>query len=157
MQDALPIPEDVPQKLRENGKKFNLTLYKTQLCHIYEDTGACKFGEHCLYAHGKDELRTVPRHPKYKTELCRSYHTTGTCPYGTKCRFIHNFEEAESNSWNQWMVQLEEFRRQKLVDPNKYYTARTDQIHRPRPVAPVSRTVHRDPRLSIFAELCTVE
>ena len=43
----------------------------------------------CQFAHGKDELRPVLRHPKYKTEICRTFHSTGTCPYGKRCRFIH--------------------------------------------------------------------
>lgn len=41
------------------------------------------------FAHGPEELRPVPRHPKYKTELCRSFALTGTCSYGARCRFIH--------------------------------------------------------------------
>jgi hypothetical protein len=159
MQDAQPIPDDVPQKLRENGKKFNLSLYKTQLCNIFETDGTCKFGDVCLYAHGKHELRTAPKHPKYKTELCRSYHSTGECPYGIKCRFIHNFEEASAGNWKQWMTQLDKFREEKLVDPDKWYGSGARHAPQPRLVTThhVPRTVSRDPRLSIFTEMCAVE
>ncbi|KAL4853055.1 Ankyrin repeat domain-containing protein 13D [Chlorella vulgaris] len=41
------------------------------------------------FAHGREELRPVVRHPKYKTEVCRTFAQSGTCPYGTRCRFIH--------------------------------------------------------------------
>jgi len=54
------------------------------------ETGACPYGTKCQFAHGRDELRPVKRHPKYKTENCRTFHTTGTCPYGKRCRFIHD-------------------------------------------------------------------
>lgn len=67
--------------------------YKTELCRPYAETGFCKYGEKCQFAHGSSELRNMPRHPKYKTELCRTFHTTGLCQYGTRCHFIHNPDE----------------------------------------------------------------
>lgn len=68
--------------------------YKTELCRPYEESGSCKYGDKCQFAHGYGELRNLARHPKYKTELCRTFHTIGFCPYGPRCHFIHNFEEA---------------------------------------------------------------
>jgi len=64
-------------------------LYKTELCRSFVETGACRYGFKCQFAHGKNELRPVLRHPKYKTEICKTFHSTGTCPYGIRCRFIH--------------------------------------------------------------------
>eukprot|EP01103_Thecamoeba_quadrilineata_P004941 TRINITY_DN14806_c0_g1_i1.p1 TRINITY_DN14806_c0_g1~~TRINITY_DN14806_c0_g1_i1.p1 ORF type:complete len:366 (+),score=50.39 TRINITY_DN14806_c0_g1_i1:55-1152(+) len=64
-------------------------LYKTELCRSFEETGACRYGLKCQFAHGRPELRPVSRHPKYKTEVCKTFHTIGTCPYGKRCRFIH--------------------------------------------------------------------
>merc|ERR1711916_125493 len=55
-----------------------------------------RYGQKCQFAHGEEELRFIPRHPKYKTELCQSFHKTGTCRYGTRCRFIHNESEAQN-------------------------------------------------------------
>ncbi|XP_029027873.1 mRNA decay activator protein ZFP36L1 [Betta splendens] len=69
------------------------TRYKTELCRTYEESGACKYGAKCQFAHGLDELRGLSRHPKYKTEPCRTFHTIGFCPYGARCHFIHNAEE----------------------------------------------------------------
>jgi hypothetical protein len=31
--------------------------YKTQRCKYFDDTGNCKFGKNCSYAHGDAELR----------------------------------------------------------------------------------------------------
>uniref|UniRef100_H3DRB7 mRNA decay activator protein ZFP36 n=1 Tax=Tetraodon nigroviridis TaxID=99883 RepID=H3DRB7_TETNG len=69
------------------------TRYKTELCRTYEESGTCKYGTKCQFAHGVDELRGISRHPKYKTELCRTFHTIGFCPYGARCHFIHNADE----------------------------------------------------------------
>ncbi|XP_008286240.1 zinc finger protein 36, C3H1 type-like 1 [Stegastes partitus] len=69
------------------------TRYKTELCRTFEESGACKYGAKCQFAHGLDELRGLSRHPKYKTERCRTFHTIGFCPYGARCHFIHNADE----------------------------------------------------------------
>lgn len=68
--------------------------YKTELCRPFEENGKCKYGDKCQFAHGKHELRHLPRHPKYKTELCRTFHTSGFCPYGPRCHFIHNQDDS---------------------------------------------------------------
>lgn len=70
--------------------------YKTELCRPYEESGSCKYGEKCQFAHGGHELRCLVRHPKYKTELCRTFHSVGFCPYGPRCHFIHNADEARA-------------------------------------------------------------
>ncbi|KAG5340490.1 TISDA protein, partial [Acromyrmex heyeri] len=75
--------------------------YKTELCRPYEESGSCKYGDKCQFAHGYGELRNLARHPKYKTELCRTFHTIGFCPYGPRCHFIHNFEEARIHNQKQ--------------------------------------------------------
>ncbi|XP_071440674.1 mRNA decay activator protein ZFP36L2-B [Hetaerina americana] len=75
---------------------INTSRYKTELCRPFEESGSCKYGDKCQFAHGAQELRTLVRHPKYKTELCRTYHTIGFCPYGPRCHFIHNAEEARA-------------------------------------------------------------
>ncbi|XP_045930117.1 mRNA decay activator protein ZFP36L1 [Micropterus dolomieu] len=72
------------------------TRYKTELCRTFEESGTCKYGAKCQFAHGLDELRGLSRHPKYKTEPCRTFHTIGFCPYGARCHFIHNADELEA-------------------------------------------------------------
>jgi len=69
--------------------------YKTELCRSFTESGLCKYGGKCQFAHGLDELRDLNRHPKYKTEPCRTFHTVGFCPYGIRCHFVHNNEEEE--------------------------------------------------------------
>ncbi|TRY72206.1 hypothetical protein TCAL_01089 [Tigriopus californicus] len=73
--------------------KVNASRYKTELCRPFQESGVCKYGEKCQFAHGEKELRNINRHPKYKTDLCRTYHSVGFCPYGPRCHFIHNLEE----------------------------------------------------------------
>ncbi|PAV60102.1 hypothetical protein WR25_13958 isoform B [Diploscapter pachys] len=75
----------------------NPKLYKTELCRSWMDHGRCNYGERCQYAHGEQEKRPIPRHPKYKTEACLSFHQTGLCPYGPRCHFIHNETELLAN------------------------------------------------------------
>ncbi|XP_068089108.1 mRNA decay activator protein ZFP36L2 [Hyperolius riggenbachi] len=81
------------QQQQKSGAQINSTRYKTELCRPFEESGTCKYGEKCQFAHGFHELRSLTRHPKYKTELCRTFHTIGFCPYGPRCHFIHNAEE----------------------------------------------------------------
>lgn len=81
----------------EDSKKQSQSCtsrYKTELCRPYQEYRVCKYGDKCQFAHGEEDLRILPRHPKYKTELCRTYHSTGFCPYGPRCHFIHNMDEA---------------------------------------------------------------
>ncbi|KAM6220547.1 mRNA decay activator protein ZFP36L2 [Rhynchocyon petersi] len=81
------------QQQKGGGSQINSTRYKTELCRPFEESGTCKYGEKCQFAHGFHELRSLTRHPKYKTELCRTFHTIGFCPYGPRCHFIHNADE----------------------------------------------------------------
>uniref|UniRef100_A0A3B4ABX7 mRNA decay activator protein ZFP36 n=1 Tax=Periophthalmus magnuspinnatus TaxID=409849 RepID=A0A3B4ABX7_9GOBI len=69
--------------------------YKTELCRGFQETGSCKYGNKCQFAHGEAELRGLYRHPKYKTEPCRTFYNFGYCPYGSRCHFIHE-EKIES-------------------------------------------------------------
>ena len=73
----------------QHNKSAGTDRYKTELCRTFEESGRCRYGDKCQFAHGPGELRTVQRHPKYKTDLCRTFHTTGFCPYGSRCHFIH--------------------------------------------------------------------
>jgi len=82
----LPASPPSPPPEEESSSQ---NLYKTELCRSFEETGACRYGLKCQFAHGRGELRPVVRHPKYKTEVCKTFHTIGTCPYGKRCRFIH--------------------------------------------------------------------
>eukprot|EP01025_Chloroclados_australasicus_P004689 TRINITY_DN1121_c2_g2_i1.p2 TRINITY_DN1121_c2_g2~~TRINITY_DN1121_c2_g2_i1.p2 ORF type:complete len:241 (-),score=29.74 TRINITY_DN1121_c2_g2_i1:510-1232(-) len=64
-------------------------LYKTEMCRSFEETGVCKYGKKCQYAHGEHELRQTVKHPKFKTVSCETILKGGVCPYGKRCRFLH--------------------------------------------------------------------
>ena len=94
-------PEELksaPQTLMNSKTAGEQNLYKTELCRSYEETGTCRYGPKCQFAHGQDELRHITRHPKYKTEVCKTFSTTGTCPYGKRCRFIHSDGKKEQTA-----------------------------------------------------------
>uniref|UniRef100_A0A1W7R929 Zinc finger protein 36, C3H1 type-like 2-A n=1 Tax=Hadrurus spadix TaxID=141984 RepID=A0A1W7R929_9SCOR len=92
-----PVDRSRGQTASISSNQANSSRYKTELCRPYEESGTCKYGEKCQFAHGAHELRTLVRHPKYKTELCRTFHSTGFCPYGPRCHFIHNSEETKKH------------------------------------------------------------
>lgn len=70
-------------------KREEPTKYKTELCSNFIETGGCRYGNKCRYAHGHWELNLVGRSRKYKSRLCKYYHNYGFCSYGTRCNFIH--------------------------------------------------------------------
>jgi len=70
--------------------------YKTEMCKNWEQTGTCKFGADCAFAHGQHELQHKKHVPaKYKTKLCKSFHEALYCPYGQRCQFLHQVSRAQ--------------------------------------------------------------
>ncbi|KAI9273691.1 hypothetical protein BY458DRAFT_419472, partial [Sporodiniella umbellata] len=67
----------------------HIRLYKTEMCRNWQEIGHCRYQHKCRFAHGAEELRSIPRSSKYKTQTCRTFHLTGTCLYGVRCVFIH--------------------------------------------------------------------
>ncbi|XP_070826709.1 mRNA decay activator protein ZFP36L1 isoform X1 [Chaetodon trifascialis] len=93
-----------PTALNNSSSSSNSSIsssrYKTELCRSFNESGLCKYGGKCQFAHGAEELRDLSRHPKYKTEPCRTFHTIGFCPYGMRCHFVHNNEEEKKPSFS---------------------------------------------------------
>jgi len=112
----------LPQTARNN-------LYKTELCKHFGETGNCRYGPKCQFAHGMDELRGVLRHPKYRTTRCKAFITTGKCAYGPRCRFIHDANAPEeegmesSNSTMFFTESTDEFDAVKDLMVNPYGNA----------------------------------
>ena len=79
-----------PQSVNVDKK---IVLYKTEMCRTFEETGICKYGTKCQFAHDPVEIRNIPRHPRYKTEICKTFWQLGNCPYGKRCCFIHTENE----------------------------------------------------------------
>lgn len=75
----------------------SISLYKTEPCQSFTETGYCRYGLKCRFAHGQADIRPLARHKKYKTELCKTYAKSGFCPYGARCRFVHEESERETS------------------------------------------------------------
>jgi len=88
-----PINLPWDEKMSQH-QKFNVELFKTEICRSWAKFGLCPYGLSCRFAHGRGELRVRPKpHWKYKTEMCKKY-LSGYCPYGSRCYFVHNPTEA---------------------------------------------------------------
>ena len=59
-----PVSSDESQKRRQLPPIAKSGLYKTKQCRNYMDTGRCKYGRVCQFAHGRKELR------KYSLRVC---------------------------------------------------------------------------------------
>lgn len=118
---------EIEQELQQQS------LYKTELCRSWAETGACRYGTKCQFAHGVEELRPVMRHPKYKTEICRTFHTLGTCPYGTRCRFIHNRDGVLPPEWSSEIQRARSMSQPAMASPTH-----TQQMPASQPVTPVA-------------------
>ncbi|KAF7469172.1 mRNA decay activator protein ZFP36 [Marmota monax] len=88
-----PGPEQSPSPTSPTATPTTSSRYKTELCRTFSESGRCRYGAKCQFAHGLGELRQANRHPKYKTELCHKFYLQGRCPYGSRCHFIHNLNE----------------------------------------------------------------
>ncbi|XP_037631999.1 mRNA decay activator protein ZFP36L1 isoform X1 [Sebastes umbrosus] len=98
--DISPTALNTSSSSSTSSVSSSSSRYKTELCRSFTESGLCKYGGKCQFAHGLDELRDLNRHPKYKTEPCRTFHTIGFCPYGIRCHFVHNNEEEMKHSFS---------------------------------------------------------
>lgn len=75
-----------------SDEKPVLAKFKTELCKNWQ-TGTCKFGSKCAFAHGSEELTEKKHLPSnYKTKVCKQFHEELYCSYGERCQFIHLVE-----------------------------------------------------------------
>ncbi|KAI9319567.1 hypothetical protein DFJ73DRAFT_668391 [Zopfochytrium polystomum] len=82
--------KDPSPKARKEPKQK--TLWKTELCNSWRETGECRFGKNCDFAHSAEELRVLERPANWKTKLCVNFLNNGYCQYGRRCGFIHQGE-----------------------------------------------------------------
>jgi len=131
-ENEIPAIPTKPEKVVFSKLKRNVDIeeeltkqnrYKTELCQSWMATGACRYGIKCQYAHGKEDLNPVIRHPKYKTEICKTFSSTGQCPYGKRCRFVHQLVElrmddlTEEEEMAQLQLKLQEISLSLAPDP----------------------------------------
>jgi len=70
--------------------KTERTKYKTELCKNWIETGVCRYGDKCQFAHGYHELvYQGPKNQKYKSKQCNTFIERLYCPYGNRCLFKH--------------------------------------------------------------------
>ena len=66
--------------------------YKTRMCQMWEQGGACPYGDRCTFAHGAHELvgggGGIPPN-RLRTRPCNKFNTPAGCPYGDRCTFLH--------------------------------------------------------------------
>jgi hypothetical protein len=55
-----------------------------EVCRAFRNTGKCKFGEDCKYAHTTGEPIAAP--PRGE---CFNLRDSGECKFGDRCRFLH--------------------------------------------------------------------
>lgn len=82
------------QPADRNAFFHNQSKYKRELCNNYRESGWCRYGLNCNYAHGEEELRGDFRREKINKK-CMHYHGIGICMFGTRCRYIHDETEEE--------------------------------------------------------------
>ena len=144
--------EDTPNASRRRSNIIS-TRYKTELCRPFAETGTCKYGDKCQFAHGIHELRPLVRHPKYKTELCRTYHAIGFCPYGPRCHFIHSPEEKQRPRTPPSAPSTPNKQRQSFVFPVEEQQEQDSMMsYLPAPPKPMRRSVAQmqfNPRFSL--------
>jgi len=88
-------PTSASQSRRNRGQGrtrpfLSQACQKTKLCKFYQQ-GTCGRGDECSFAHGAEQIETVP--DLQCTKLCPRMESTGQCNRGSKCKFAHSIEE----------------------------------------------------------------
>ncbi|KAJ4952409.1 hypothetical protein NE237_029241 [Protea cynaroides] len=66
------------------------SLYKTEICRAWEETGSCRYNTKCQFAHGKEELRPgryINKNTKFDVQVAKTWNR-GT--HGPKSGFSRN-------------------------------------------------------------------
>ncbi|CAD5207609.1 unnamed protein product [Bursaphelenchus okinawaensis] len=118
------------RKFHHPRNVYNSSVYKTQFCRAYKESGFCQYGKSCRFAHGDKELRIqeIQLHPKYKTEHCRNFQMKGHCHYGVNCQFIHEESREEIEVSRFHLVSKVSYNRDQDVDSMVELTTQVLQI-----------------------------
>ena len=71
--------------LNKLSKMAILNNAKTVLCSSFMETGKCKYGKNCTFAHGEDELKSL----KFYAKPCILFNRNGRCDKGNQCEYLH--------------------------------------------------------------------
>ena len=77
----------------ETAELGSTKRYKTELCKNWIESGLCRYGKKCQFAHGQDELESARAaagmDEKLRTKNCRTFYKEKVCNYGSRCMFRH--------------------------------------------------------------------
>lgn len=80
--------------------------YKTELCKNLKETGVCKFGSKCKFAHKEEEIRHKTHiNLHYRSKRCSQFFEHGYCPYGSRCQYLHT-EDSYTEIFNSYCEKL---------------------------------------------------
>ena len=115
----------------QQNSGFN-NKYKTSLCNNFSQTGQCKFGDNCKFAHGDQDLRMGQDGPQqgFKqnyggynnnnsgggggfqqyggSQPCRFFQQYGNCKFGDECKFSHDGGEQMGQQQQQMQQQQQQ-------------------------------------------------
>ncbi len=93
--------KEAPSPNEKEGQTEGTLKYRTELCKFYEINGQCKFGDKCIFAHGKENLREkVLNKSGYKKRACINFFEHGFCMYGNRCQFSHEVKDSHCNKFS---------------------------------------------------------
>ena len=111
-EQSLPI-----MAFMQNGQMVPITetkKYKREMCKNWTESGFCRYGLKCQYAHGAEELAEIDRiteaqarlNDKYKSQNCRQFYREKLCPYGKRCHFRHEYRSFKKIHRHYYMAHL---------------------------------------------------
>ncbi|KAK7363171.1 hypothetical protein VNO77_05302 [Canavalia gladiata] len=65
------------------------SVFKTEICRAWEESGNCRYNSKCQFAHGKEELHPSRLSMKNKSGTCKSSIRAGSSMHGSSSRIIH--------------------------------------------------------------------
>mmetsp|Transcript_104714 Transcript_104714/g.165285 ORF Transcript_104714/g.165285 Transcript_104714/m.165285 type:complete len:437 (-) Transcript_104714:59-1369(-) len=91
--EALHEQENMLNDVLENAKSLapieklpKVRFRKTKQCKFFQ-SGTCKRGDNCNYAHTENILQPLP--DLYRTRLCVTFDRSGQCKDGDRCKYAH--------------------------------------------------------------------
>jgi Zinc finger C-x8-C-x5-C-x3-H type (and similar) len=95
-----------PQTSHAQYQSEDEVKYKTEMCKNLRETGSCKFGSKCKFAHSEDEIRNKTHiNLHYRSKKCSQFFEHGYCPYGTRCQYLHT-EDSYTEIFNSYCEKL---------------------------------------------------
>ena len=135
------------KKEKEKTEKENQMKYKTELCKFYEINGRCKFGEACIFAHGRENLRENQcKKSGYKKRPCVNFFDKGYCMYGNRCQFSHNLNKFDNDKKDN---------EKNNFSYKNFFLGLNDKIHSD--IKKELKKVKGRPRLSVFKKFVKVK